>query len=192
MVEFLILASGAKSPPPTLTVELVEAAETPSVVLLGWSAPPSVADRIRFPATANRIVRERCDCGHRSMFRHTNRDTPTTMQPWERYCRRWAGASSGVPRTSANNGGKDAAAAATNGAEEAYHDRQHEPLGGAGGATQSGPHEPGQARRHLGCVRRSGGNRRLRVDRRRLLSAAACRPRRQQGPGGHRSRAQVR
>jgi hypothetical protein len=53
-----------------------------------------------------------------SRFDTPVRVTPTKMQLWERDGRAIAGTSSGILTTSLNNGWKDAAAAATNGAEE--------------------------------------------------------------------------
>jgi hypothetical protein len=53
-----------------------------------------------------------------SQFDTPIRVTPTKMQLWERYGTAMVGASSGILTTSLSNRWKDAAAAATNGAEE--------------------------------------------------------------------------
>ena len=41
----------------TISIELVEALETPPVVLLRWPAQPSVAEFTRFGATATAVMR---------------------------------------------------------------------------------------------------------------------------------------
>ena len=50
------LAAGKITAADTLVVELVEATETPAVVLLRWPGQPSVADPDRFPAVANAVM----------------------------------------------------------------------------------------------------------------------------------------
>ena len=52
----ILLAEGQITPSDRLVIELVEALETPPVVLLRWPAAPSVADPLRFPAVANAIM----------------------------------------------------------------------------------------------------------------------------------------
>jgi hypothetical protein len=51
------LASGHITGADTITVELVEADETPAVVLIRWPAKASVLDPRRFPDTASILVR---------------------------------------------------------------------------------------------------------------------------------------
>jgi hypothetical protein len=52
----ILLAEGQLTPSDRLVIELVEALETPPVVLLRWPAAPSVADPLRFPVVANAIM----------------------------------------------------------------------------------------------------------------------------------------
>jgi len=56
MSKVTTLAEGHVTAADTLTIELVEALEIPSVILLRWPDSPSVADPIRFEATANAVV----------------------------------------------------------------------------------------------------------------------------------------
>jgi hypothetical protein len=51
------LASGHLTATDTLTVELVEANETPAVVIIRWPAKPSVLHPYRFPAVAEIAAR---------------------------------------------------------------------------------------------------------------------------------------
>jgi hypothetical protein len=51
------LASSQITATDTITVELVEADETPSVVILRWPLKPTVCHPRRFPDTAARIAR---------------------------------------------------------------------------------------------------------------------------------------
>jgi hypothetical protein len=51
------LASGHITGADTITVELVEADETPAVVLIGWPAKPTVVHPRRFADTAAVIAR---------------------------------------------------------------------------------------------------------------------------------------
>jgi hypothetical protein len=51
------LASGAITAADNLTIELVEADETPAVVIARWPAKPSVIDPRRFPDTAAIVAR---------------------------------------------------------------------------------------------------------------------------------------
>ena len=50
------LASGHVTTADTLSVELVETIETPTVVLLRWPAAPSVTDPDKFPTVAGAVV----------------------------------------------------------------------------------------------------------------------------------------
>ena len=50
------LASGQVTAADTLSVELVETIETPTVVLLRWPAAPSVTDPDEFPTAARAVV----------------------------------------------------------------------------------------------------------------------------------------
>ena len=50
------LASGQVTAADTLSVELVETIETPTVVLLRWPAAPSVTDPDKFPTVAGTVV----------------------------------------------------------------------------------------------------------------------------------------
>ena len=50
------LASGQVTAADTLSVELVETIETPTVVLLRWPAAPSVTDPDKFPTVAGAVV----------------------------------------------------------------------------------------------------------------------------------------
>jgi hypothetical protein len=50
------LASGQVTAADTLSVELVETIEPPTVVLLRWSAAPSVTDPNKFPTAARAVV----------------------------------------------------------------------------------------------------------------------------------------
>ena len=50
------LASGKVTAADTLSVELVESIETPTVVLLRWPAAPSVTDPEKFPTAARAVV----------------------------------------------------------------------------------------------------------------------------------------
>ena len=50
MTKVTLLAAGQITPADTLTIDLVEATETPPAVLLRWPGQPSVADPFRFPA----------------------------------------------------------------------------------------------------------------------------------------------
>jgi hypothetical protein len=53
-----MLASGALSPAgEQITIELVEANETPAVVIVRWPVKPSVIHPRRFPATAEIAAR---------------------------------------------------------------------------------------------------------------------------------------
>jgi hypothetical protein len=47
------LASGAITATDTITIELVEADETPTVVIVRWPAKPTVFHPRRFPSGAN-------------------------------------------------------------------------------------------------------------------------------------------
>jgi hypothetical protein len=51
------LASSQITPSNTLAVELVEADETPAVVIIRWPVKPSVVHPRRFPDTAATIAR---------------------------------------------------------------------------------------------------------------------------------------
>jgi hypothetical protein len=51
------LASSQITPTTTITVELVEADETPAVVIVRWPAKPTVCHPRRFPDTAAHIAR---------------------------------------------------------------------------------------------------------------------------------------
>jgi hypothetical protein len=51
------LASGQINPSDNLTIELVEADETPAVVIVRWPLKPSVFHPRRFPDTAAVIAR---------------------------------------------------------------------------------------------------------------------------------------
>jgi hypothetical protein len=51
------LASSQITPSDTLAVELVEADETPAVVIIRWPVKPSVVHPRRFPDTAATIAR---------------------------------------------------------------------------------------------------------------------------------------
>jgi hypothetical protein len=52
----ILLAEGQITGGDTLSVELVEAVETPPAVLLHWPRQPSAADPLRFPAVANAVM----------------------------------------------------------------------------------------------------------------------------------------
>ena len=52
----LVLASGQITAADQLTVELVQATETPDAILLRWPAAPSVTDPRKFAAVANAIT----------------------------------------------------------------------------------------------------------------------------------------
>ena len=51
------LASGQITPTDSITVELIEADETPTVVIVRWPLKPTVMHPRRFPDTAAVIVR---------------------------------------------------------------------------------------------------------------------------------------
>jgi hypothetical protein len=51
------LASGQFTPSDSITVELVEADETPAVVIVKWPGKPTILHPRRFPDTAALIVR---------------------------------------------------------------------------------------------------------------------------------------
>lgn len=51
------LAEGQINPSNTIVVELVEADETPAVVIVRWPAKPTVCHPRRFPDTAAHIAR---------------------------------------------------------------------------------------------------------------------------------------
>jgi hypothetical protein len=51
------LASAAITAADTLTIELVEADETPAVVIIRWPAKPSILHPHRFPSTAEGAAR---------------------------------------------------------------------------------------------------------------------------------------
>jgi hypothetical protein len=51
------LASGQITPTDSISVELVEADETPAVVILRWPAKPTVCHPRRFPDTAAALVK---------------------------------------------------------------------------------------------------------------------------------------
>ena len=52
----LTLASGQITAADQLTIELVQATETPAVILLRWPAAPSVTDARRFAAVAAAVT----------------------------------------------------------------------------------------------------------------------------------------
>jgi hypothetical protein len=52
-----VLASGAITAVDTITIELVEADETPAVVIVRWPARPTVFHPRRFPAGADTAAR---------------------------------------------------------------------------------------------------------------------------------------
>jgi hypothetical protein len=51
------LATGQLTATETITVELIEADETPAVVIVRWPAKPSVLHPQRFPAAADSMAR---------------------------------------------------------------------------------------------------------------------------------------
>ena len=51
------LASGAITADDTLTIELIEADETPAVVIVRWPAKPTVFHPRRFPSGADNAAR---------------------------------------------------------------------------------------------------------------------------------------
>jgi hypothetical protein len=57
MSKITTLASSQITPSDTLAVELVEADETPAVVIIRWPVKPSVVHPRRFPDTAATIAR---------------------------------------------------------------------------------------------------------------------------------------
>jgi hypothetical protein len=57
MSQITQLASGAITATDTITIELVEADETPAVIIVGWPAKPTVLHPRRFPEAASIIVR---------------------------------------------------------------------------------------------------------------------------------------
>jgi hypothetical protein len=57
MSQITQLATGQITPSHAITVELVEADETPAVVILRWPAKPTVCHPRRFPDTAAVIAR---------------------------------------------------------------------------------------------------------------------------------------
>ena len=52
----ILLAEGQITGADTLSIELVEAVETPPAVLLHWPAAASITDPTRLPVTANAIM----------------------------------------------------------------------------------------------------------------------------------------
>ena len=52
----IILARGHVTKADELTVELVQATETPGVILIRWPAAPSVTDPHRFQSVANSVM----------------------------------------------------------------------------------------------------------------------------------------
>jgi hypothetical protein len=57
MSKVTTLAEGQLSATDTLTIELVEANETPAVIIVRWPAKPSVLHPHRFPAVADVAAR---------------------------------------------------------------------------------------------------------------------------------------
>jgi hypothetical protein len=57
MSQITELASGQITPSEAITVELVEADETPAVVIVKWPAKPTILHPRRFPGTAAVIAR---------------------------------------------------------------------------------------------------------------------------------------
>jgi hypothetical protein len=57
MSQITELASGAITAADTITVELIEADETPAVVIVRWPAKPTVLHPRRFPDAAATIAR---------------------------------------------------------------------------------------------------------------------------------------
>jgi hypothetical protein len=57
MSNITTLASGAITATESITAELVEADETPAVVIVTWPAKPTVIHPRRFPEAASTIVR---------------------------------------------------------------------------------------------------------------------------------------
>ncbi len=57
MSQITPLASGQITAVDVLTIELVEADETPAVVIVRWPVKPSVIHPRRFPDTASIVVR---------------------------------------------------------------------------------------------------------------------------------------
>ena len=56
MAKVTELASGQINASDSISIELVEAEETPAVVLLRWPPQPSVATPVRFGATASAVT----------------------------------------------------------------------------------------------------------------------------------------
>ena len=52
----IILARGHVTKADEVSVELVQAAETPGAILIRWPAAPSVTDPHRLPAVANAVM----------------------------------------------------------------------------------------------------------------------------------------
>jgi hypothetical protein len=52
----ILLAEGQITRTDTLSIELVEPADAPPVLLLRWPPQPSVTDSTRLPVTANAIM----------------------------------------------------------------------------------------------------------------------------------------
>jgi hypothetical protein len=57
MSQITELASGQLTAVDTLTIELVQADETPAIVIIRWPAKPSVLHPYRFPAVAEITAR---------------------------------------------------------------------------------------------------------------------------------------
>jgi hypothetical protein len=57
MSQITELASSQITPTDTITVELVEADETPAVVIVRWPAKPTVLQPHRFPSAAEAVAR---------------------------------------------------------------------------------------------------------------------------------------
>jgi hypothetical protein len=57
MSQITVLASAQITPTASITVELVEADETPAAIILRWPAKPTVCHPRRFPDTAAVIAR---------------------------------------------------------------------------------------------------------------------------------------
>jgi hypothetical protein len=57
MSQITQLASGAITAADTITVELIEADETPAVVIVRWPVKPTVLHPRRFPDTAAMVTR---------------------------------------------------------------------------------------------------------------------------------------